>query len=269
MHGQEWISIAQVLYIIHSLAEDQTNQEMIEGIDWVLVPVVNPDGYEYTQKTDRLWRKTRSKGKNCIGVDVNRNFPYHWSGIGFDDDECSDEYGGPAPLSELETRYLSETIYRYRHRIKLYLSFHSPARSILYPWSFTPDLPDHSYELDKLATMVERSIVSVQGTPYKVGSSFNVLGPSPGCGRDWVFGLLNVKLSYIIELPSGGSKEIDLPPNKILGVVQEMFQGVKEFHAYIADQLRASKDQLPFTSKVVWLCWGTSVVTCRFSFQIY
>jgi murein tripeptide amidase MpaA len=46
------------------------------------VPVVNPDGYEYTHTEDRLWRKSRSRhnGDRCIGVDLNRNFDFHWGG---------------------------------------------------------------------------------------------------------------------------------------------------------------------------------------------
>jgi len=36
----------------------------------------NPDGYEFSMTTNRLWRKTRTKiaGSNCVGIDPNRNF---------------------------------------------------------------------------------------------------------------------------------------------------------------------------------------------------
>ncbi|KAF2899288.1 hypothetical protein ILUMI_06886, partial [Ignelater luminosus] len=269
MHGQEWISVAQVLYIIHCLSEEEKNKYMAENVVWVLVPVVNPDGYEFTQNNDRLWRKTRSKGRNCIGVDINQNFPHHWQGSGSSKDECSDNYSGPVPLSELESRYLSEALESYKGRMALYLSFHSPALSILYPWGYTPELPPHVYQLHEVVLMVQSSIEAVRGTIYKMGTSYSVLGPLAGCSRDWVYGFLKVRLSFMVDLPSGGSKKIDLPPDKISEVVEEMFVGVREFHAYVLHSVKASEDRLPLTSKVAWICWYASVVICRFIFQIY
>ena len=34
-----------------------------------VLPVVNPDGYEYSRQHDRMWRKTRSRtgGRNLFG----------------------------------------------------------------------------------------------------------------------------------------------------------------------------------------------------------
>lgn len=39
------------LYIINQLVENPENTALYEDIDWVLVPVANPDGYEYTHTT--------------------------------------------------------------------------------------------------------------------------------------------------------------------------------------------------------------------------
>ena len=64
------------------------------------MPLINPDGYEYTHLTvtcltikyiynhayflfqNRLWRKNRvpTSVKECMGADLNRNYPYHWGG---------------------------------------------------------------------------------------------------------------------------------------------------------------------------------------------
>lgn len=40
-----------------------------------IVPILNPDGYEYTHTHDRMWRKNRAKHDGeRVGVDLNRNF---------------------------------------------------------------------------------------------------------------------------------------------------------------------------------------------------
>lgn len=51
------------------------DQDLLDNVDWHIVPVLNPDGYVYTFTEDRLWRKSRSlhNGGNCPGVDLNRS----------------------------------------------------------------------------------------------------------------------------------------------------------------------------------------------------
>lgn len=40
-----------------------------------IVPVLNPDGYEFTHTKDRMWRKNRAHHEGeCVGIDLNRNF---------------------------------------------------------------------------------------------------------------------------------------------------------------------------------------------------
>lgn len=50
MHAREWITIPPALYSIHRLVEDlrEQDRDLLEEIDWIVMPLVNPDGYEYT-----------------------------------------------------------------------------------------------------------------------------------------------------------------------------------------------------------------------------
>ena len=76
------------------------------------VPVVNPDGYDYTftSKATRLWRKNLRdvNGDGAIttgdGVDTNRNWPEKWSydHEGASDDPTTETYRGSGPASEPE-----------------------------------------------------------------------------------------------------------------------------------------------------------------------
>lgn len=52
IHAREWIAPAVALYIMNQLLEHQDqNRKLIEVADWLILPVVNPDGYEYTHTT--------------------------------------------------------------------------------------------------------------------------------------------------------------------------------------------------------------------------
>ena len=50
--------------------------EFVTYIFRYFLPVLNPDGYEYTHTHDRMWRKNRARYGECVGVDLNRNFRF-------------------------------------------------------------------------------------------------------------------------------------------------------------------------------------------------
>jgi murein tripeptide amidase MpaA len=61
IHAREWITPAVVTYIVRELTDfAESNVDVVQNLDWYILPVTNPDGYLYTQTDDRLWRKTRS-----------------------------------------------------------------------------------------------------------------------------------------------------------------------------------------------------------------
>jgi murein tripeptide amidase MpaA len=80
IHAREWISHMTVAYLIYQLVERSAeNLDLLENVDWVIIPVVNPDGYVYSFTDDRLWRKNRTpQAGGCIGVDLNRNYDIEW-----------------------------------------------------------------------------------------------------------------------------------------------------------------------------------------------
>lgn len=237
IHAREWISSAQALYTISQLVENRNNAAMIKDVDWVIVPLVNPDGYEYSRRVDRFWRKNRAKGRICYGVDLNRNFDFHWLGRGASDGECSNFFAGMRPFSEPESSALSRLIRENSKRIKIYISFHAAAQSILYPWGYTKDLPENGKELHKLATKVSDAVHKVNFTQYRIGSAANLLYIGSGSSFDWTYAVAKVKLCYTIELKGvSGARfkhRFEIAAEDILEVVSEMFEGLKEIHLYV------------------------------------
>ena len=107
IHAREWIAPASVTYIIRELVENRSKlpKELLD-LDFYILPVFNPDGYEYSHTNDRMWRKNRSGNGRCLGADINRNFDFKFGGRGTSGDPCSEIYRGKSASSELETQSL-------------------------------------------------------------------------------------------------------------------------------------------------------------------
>lgn len=228
IHAREWISPAVALYLLQQMTEGGAT-DMLDEVDWIILPCLNPDGYEYTHEYDRMWRKTRSiiPNESCVGTDANRNFDFHWMESGASSYPCSDTFAGPEPFSEVEAQNLRSIILENTPQIKAYLTLHSYGQYILYPWGYSDDLPDDWRDLDKLGNEMNDAIEAVRGTSYTVGSSGGVLYAAAGASDDWNKGVAGVKYSYTIELPGGGWQGFDLPPCEIEGVVTETIEGIK------------------------------------------
>lgn len=137
-----------------------------------IIPLLNPDGYQYAQTEvcfhfffifkkeincslkRRMWRKNRSpnghyfrSNSNCIGVDLNRNFGYHWMENGASTNPCSETYAGPQQDSEPETIALQTFINQTSKHWDAYLTFHSYGQYWIYPWGFALHMPDDHLEL--------------------------------------------------------------------------------------------------------------------------
>lgn len=143
-HAREWISPASAIYAIEQLVENfEENKDLLEDFDWVVLPVVNPDGYEYTQQSadTRMWRKTRKplfhEGAICYGTDPNRNFDFHWNEEGASSDPCSNTFAGPKAFSEPEAMVVRDLIHSHSERGQMYLTLHSQGKLLLYPWGWT------------------------------------------------------------------------------------------------------------------------------------
>ncbi|RWS20519.1 hypothetical protein B4U80_01308, partial [Leptotrombidium deliense] len=57
IHAREWASPATCLWIANELLTK--DHPLLEKYEFHIIPVTNPDGYDYTWNYDRLWRKNR------------------------------------------------------------------------------------------------------------------------------------------------------------------------------------------------------------------
>ncbi|XP_071576058.1 carboxypeptidase B isoform X2 [Temnothorax nylanderi] len=225
IHAREWISPAAVTYIIDFLVE---NSESLET-DYYILPVVNPDGYEHTFISDRLWRKNRRKGVNCAGIDLNRNFGYRWGGKGTSRNMCHDTYPGNKPFSEPETDAIRNFFENSLADFKAYLSFHSYGQYILYPWGYDQRLPPDYRDLDLVGRQAAEAMKKAAGdnTAYTVGNSAITLYPAAGGSDDWAKALLKIKYAFTIELRDTGRYGFILPARYIIPTAKEALAAIQ------------------------------------------
>ncbi|KAK5981948.1 hypothetical protein GCK32_020776 [Trichostrongylus colubriformis] len=119
----------------------------VKKFDWYIIPEANPDGYEYSRTSDRLWRKTRSRNvtvnKWCVGADANRNWGHRWGEAGANRSPCSNIYAGSRPFSEPEIVGLRDLVTWQIPNLVIYASLHSYGQLLLSPWGYTQARPDN------------------------------------------------------------------------------------------------------------------------------
>lgn len=82
-HAREWITGSTVVYLLDQIVagpRSSSGSDLIHSKNFIVVPVVNPDGYAFTWTSNRMWRKNRSKSRQrspdskCVGVSRSRQF---------------------------------------------------------------------------------------------------------------------------------------------------------------------------------------------------
>ncbi|XP_065282108.1 carboxypeptidase A1-like isoform X2 [Dermacentor albipictus] len=203
----------------------------IFNYEWRVIPCLNPDGYEFSRRSNRMWRKNRSvqyssNGTKCYGTDLNRNFDVSFCSTPDEADPCKETFCGKAPFSEPESHAFREYVTEFRNRIAFYFSFHAFGDLWLIPYSFRSERPPDYDELMARANRAVAAIQEVSGTLYKAGSISSLLYIAPGTAIDWMYVKKGVRMSFTIEISSekngfflNQSNVIDVPKQAWVGVV--------------------------------------------------
>lgn len=252
-HAREWVAVMVPMYIADRLVRDYDDdpyiQELVDRVEFFIVPIVNPDGYEYTYADDgdRMWRKNRSTspGSECIGTDLNRNWDADWGGPhSTSTNPCNFQiYVGSEPMSEPETQAMAQLI-QSNPQITAHVDYHSYSELILQPLGFTNDpLPDES-NIDALGSEMRQAILDVHGKDYPNGKPGQLLYSVSGSMPDWLY-LEQDAFAYTIELrPSsfwdGGFL---LPPEEIIPTGEENFPAAMTMAEWAANGVAFSYPQ--------------------------
>lgn len=157
-HAREWMSVEIPMALANILADNPNRDPRIERwlsqYDIWIVPMLNPDGHQYSVTKERLWRKNRRPLVSAYGVDLNRNYSYKWSNMGASGNYSSDIYQGSDEFSEPET----QAIRNLAQNIPFFgaITFHTYGNMILHSWGYGYDKAPFADRLDKIGKAMAR-----------------------------------------------------------------------------------------------------------------
>ncbi|CAL8102302.1 unnamed protein product [Orchesella dallaii] len=241
IHAREWITGAVCTYIIDQLLNSNETeiQSWLDDYDFYILPITNPDGYEFTHTTDRFWRKSRSHNGspvNCMGTDLNRNFDFHWmENGGASSNPCSNTFAGTAPFSDSEAASVRDFLTSISSRLVFYLSLHSAGQYILFPTGFdaTP-IPQYNTYMS-IGNLAAEAHGVRHGTNFTAGSVYNLMYTATGSSMDWTWSALGANLTLTYELRDKGEFGHLLPPDQIYPSATEFMDGLKVIIAELSN----------------------------------
>lgn len=206
-HAREWVSTTMAMYLIRYLA-DSLEVSLRDARDVWVIPVVNPDGYQYSFDTERLWRKNRRVNSDgSVGVDLNRNYPQFWAldDLGSSGHPAAETYRGPSPASEPEVGALVR--FHELHPPVLSVSYHTYTGLVLHPYGFASGAiaPDASvfraFAGSPFAPAVLDHLVESIRSEYASGPGWHLYRVN-GEYTDWAYRAMGT-VAFTVELTSG------------------------------------------------------------------
>ncbi|KAF8367141.1 hypothetical protein PRIPAC_84970 [Pristionchus pacificus] len=227
-HAREWPAFHVAVYFIEQLVNNYDSDKKIkmylDELDFLIFPVLNPDGFVYSRSdykaTIRHWRKNRApenctgttasrKELCCEGVDLNRNYDFAFSQSLYPfNNPCSDEYQGPEPFSEPESRAVRDFILspQINGRLHAVVSLHTHGQLLILPYnSRRRTYPEDFWQLKELADRAAEAMAGLRNTKYKV------------------------KYVYVIELPPDMKTwfAFQIKPHWLIPIGKETWSGIK------------------------------------------
>ncbi|KAK9693666.1 hypothetical protein K7432_013793 [Basidiobolus ranarum] len=239
-HAREWIATTTMQYVADGLASgyatDASIKKILDETEIIIIPVSNPDGYEYTWNGDRLWRKNRrNNGSGIYGVDTNRNWPDHWNKGGSSTDPRDETYMGPSAASEPEVKALMNYYFQQTGIVGA-IDYHSYSELIMWPYAWTYSKPTTAAPYTELAKNMKSAIRSVNPSEQYVAQQISALYIASGSAADWFYSdevLQKQKFrstSLTVELsPKQNNPGFVLPPQNIIPVGKQTLASIKVF----------------------------------------
>ncbi|KAL5478077.1 hypothetical protein EMCRGX_G024955 [Ephydatia muelleri] len=207
IHAREWITGAVLMYSVNHLlthyGKDLEVTKILDTVEIVAVPIVNPDGYSYTWTSDRLWRKNRDGTQTSV-----------------------------------ERMLLVPQQTRKNSPIVGAIDIHSYGQLVLRPWGYTLNPSGDDGKLSALGEKLVEAMKKSTGQTYTSELSYG-LYQANGIASDWFYSedaAMENKgiraMGYTIELRDDGNNGFLLPASEIIATGKEFTAALKTFVKY-------------------------------------
>ncbi len=211
-HAREPGGITTLVYFLWWLLEhyeqgDPEVQYLLNHRQLFIVPMVNPDGYVFNERSNPegggMWRKNRREVQPGIyGVDLNRNYgpEEFWDSPngGSSDKPQSQTYRGTEPFSEPETQAMRSLC--LSHNFTLAFNYHTYSNLYIYPWSSLSRETKDSLWFRSFARHISKD------NHYCFGLDEQTVGYNArGTSDDWMYAELEQKASIFAITPEVGT----------------------------------------------------------------
>lgn len=246
-HAREPASLSQLIfYMWHMLENYDTDPEiqyLVNETEMYFVPLLNPDGYIINETIEPngggMWRKNARDNDNdgvigingtqedaSDGVDLNRNYSYHYGASGVSTDPSQETYLGPNTFSEPETQAMKW--FCEQRDFNFALNAHTYGDLLLHPfgWDNNDFAADHNYFQSITHYMVKENNYLAQKS--------SDLYPAAGDSDDWMYdGDLGTKPKIFAMTPEIGSDDDGFwpAPSRIIPICKDnIFQNKMNAH---------------------------------------
>jgi len=224
IHAREWISGMSGVYQVENLIQKvQQEPDYLANVEVVLMPMSNPDGFQYSTTDERYHRKNMRSG-SCIGVDLNRNYDANWGGSGSSGSQCSDTYRGASVESEPETQVIKQVM--LEAPMTVYVDVHAFSQLILTPYGYTTATHPRATEYRAIGGDIQSAIRDQSGNTWTEGPTAQVLYAASGGTNDYADKLGALGLCFELRPSSGGLGGFSPPASNILPGAQESYAGI-------------------------------------------
>ncbi|KAH9388434.1 carbamoyl-phosphate synthase (glutamine-hydrolyzing) cpa2 [Tyrophagus putrescentiae] len=228
-HSREWVTIAFGTWVSNALINDASHSALLSTYKFIVVPVLNVDGFVYTHTIDRVWRKTRSKTEElyCKGVDLNRNWATSFCTEGASTHPCLENYCGKSAFSEAEAKQLSELVNQFKAQAVAYFAIHSYSQKWMYPYGYKTALPANAAKLKEISQAGIAAIKAVNNLTFIEGPHATAIYIVSGSSIDWAYEAAGIQASFLLEMRDEGQFGFLLPANQIKPACLETWAGIK------------------------------------------